>query len=202
MVNLGSGPKPFQVAPEPPSAIKVWADPYLDKPDLFNSYPHWPVTRGMVTSWLSDPAQFRLPTHSNLLNLVDAPVASRDEVKEWLWLVGMAETPQEAVAAAACWLRPGRIEALAGVAEGAFEPAGRAYHIRRTQGSRAVAFGLVPGAGAAVVNPAFIVEGWPGPARVDVPGAIEVRAGHEGDRLVVWARGEFARRVVVRVQGP
>jgi len=202
MVNLGAGPKPFQVAPEPPSAIKVWADPYLDKPDLFNSYPHWPVSRGMVTSWLTDAAQFSLPTHTNLVNLVDSPVASSDEAKEWVWLVGMAETPQDAVTAAACWLKPASVEAVAGVAEGAFDPTGRAYEIRPAQGSTAVHFALLPQAGVPVLNPAFVVDAWTGPAHVEVPGDPEVQTGREGDRLVIWLRGRFAQRLVVRVQAP
>jgi hypothetical protein len=200
VVNLGAGPKPFQVAPEPPSSIKVWADPYLDKPDLFNSYPHWPVTRGMLTSWLGDPAQFNQPTHSNLVNLVNAPQESSDTVKEWVWLVGMADTPEDAVAAGACWLKPAALEEAAGVTASGFDQASRGYQLRLAQGSRSAEFALVPQAGTPVVNPAFVVAGWPGPARVSAPGADEVRIGNEGDCLVVWLRGRFSQRLALRLE--
>lgn len=104
VVNLGNGPRPFMVTPNAPTQVKVWSEPYLDKPDIFNSYPHWPVTRGMLTSWLDDPAMFANPTHSNLANLVNDPVERADGRNDFLWLIGMEHTPfpGEATEARAC----------------------------------------------------------------------------------------------------
>ena len=199
LVNLGAGPRPFLLAPSPPSAIKLWADPYLGKPDIFNSYPHWPVTRGMMTSWLTDPAQFSQPSHSNLANLVDTPVQSRDTEKEWIWLIGMADSPPDALAAAAGWLQPGSVQAGAGVTSQGYSELDRAYHLRHTTGAPTAVFSLTPREGTPIVNPAFVIEGWNGAAQATVPGATEVQTGVEAGRLVLWARGRFDQRLDVRL---
>jgi hypothetical protein len=194
ILNLGNGPYPFMVTPDAPYQTKVWADPYLEKPDLFNSYPHWPVTRGMVTSWLTDPADFARPTHSNLANLVNDPIRRTDEEKDYLWLVGVTPNEQAALEAARCWLRPGRIEPLEGVASGEYSQVERAYILRPTSpDTRALRFTLVPEPGIPVVNPAFIVERWEGGAQVATSGLLWTDGGQEEGKLCVWSRRRLDR---------
>jgi hypothetical protein len=199
IVNLGRGPRPFMVTPDAPTQAKVWADPYVDKPDLFNSYPHWPVTRGMRTSWLDDPADFQRPTHSNLANLVNSPIEQTDREKRFLWLIGMGRSEQEILDISRCWLKPGEVVPGHNLRSKGYSQVERAY-ILSVDGPRApqeCQFTLVPDPDTPVINPAFIIEGWSGPARVSVEGADEVHVGRErddevGERLVVWVRGRSA----------
>ena len=199
VVNVGGGPRPFMVTPDAPEQVKVWGKPYVDKLDLFNSYPHWPVTRGSRTSWLDDPRQFERPTHSNLANLVNRPVRETETEKDWVWLIGVAERDDDARAAAASWLRPGAITAGQGVAGAAYDPMQRAYVLQAAEAAATCEFTLTPPPGGAATDPAFVIKGWTGPARVSVPGAQEVQTGQEPGQLVIWARGQFAQAVQVRV---
>jgi len=204
IINLGEGPRPFMVTSDAPTQVKVWADPYLDKPDLFNSYPHWPVTRGMLTSWLNDPAQFERPTHSNLVSLVNDPIRSTDREKDWVWLIGMAESEQQAIEVARCWLKPGRIVPRRGLAVKDYSLTERAYVLEDTGGNGRFDFTLVPEPDVPIVNPAFIIRNWTEPCRVSVAGAQEVRVERETDAncygLVIWARGRFAGPTKVHVE--
>jgi hypothetical protein len=191
IVHLGNGPYPFMVTPDAPSQVKVWADPYLDKPDLSNSYPHWPVTRGMLTSWLTDPADFARPTHSNLANLVSEPIRETPGEKDFVWLIGVCSSEQQALDAARCWLKPGRIEPHEGLASAEYSQTERAYILRPTPDARTVRFTLVPEEGVPVVNPAFIVEGWEGAVMSAVSNAKHSAVGHEERRTAVWVEGRF-----------
>ena len=192
------------VTPEAPTSTKVWAEPYVHKPDLFNSYPHWPVTRGMQTSWLDEPADFQRPTHSNLANLVNSPIEETDEEKDFLWLIGMGESEQEILDVSRCWLEPGEIVAGRNVEPAGYSQIERAYVLKVEDSRRPCEFTLVPATDTPVVNPAFIVEGWRGPATASVSGAEEVHVGQErgngeGAKLVVWAKGRFAGRTEVKI---
>jgi hypothetical protein len=200
IIRLGNGPYPFMVTADAPSQVKVWADPYLDKPDLFNSYPHWPVTRGMLTSWLTDPADFARPTHSNLANLVSDPIRETPDEHDYLWLIGVCTSDQQALDAARCWLKPGRIEPGEGIASAEYSQIERAYLIRPTEGAKELRFALVPDGGTPVVNPAFMIEGWHGAAEVSVEGARRLASGHEQQGLVAWVEGRFARGTAVEVR--
>lgn len=197
VVNIGQGPKPFMVTLDAPQQVKVWANPYLDKPDIFNSYPHWPVTRGMRTSWLSDPADFARPTHSNLANLVNAPIRETEEEKDFLWLIGVAGKDEDAVAAAGSWLKPGRITAGLGAVAGEYSQIERAYVVMARPQATQCSFTLAPVDGGTITNPAFVIKDWTGRCMVEVPGADRVVAGQEGEQLVVWIRGQFDKTVQV-----
>jgi len=199
IVRLGNGPFPFMVTPDAPSQVKVWADPHLDKPDLFNCYPHWPVTRGMLTSWLTDPADFARPTHCNLANLVSAPIRDTPDEKDFVWLIGVSAEEQQALDAARCWLKPGRIEPLEGLASAEYRQVERAYVLRPADGARALRFTLVPDDGAPIVNPAFVIEGWEGPADLRMAGAESVTHGRERGKLVVSIEGRVRQRTEVEV---
>ncbi|MCE5237995.1 hypothetical protein LLH23_05840 [bacterium] len=199
LVNVGAGPRPFMVTPDAPEQIKVWGKPYVDKLDLFNSYPHWPVTRGLRTSWLDDPRQFGRPTHSNLANLVNRPVRETETEKDWVWLIGVAARDDDALAAAASWLRPGAIAAGQGAVSAAYDPMQRAYVLQAADSAAMCEFTLTPPPGGTLTNPAFVIKGWTGPAQVSIPGAREVQTGQEPGQLVIWARGRFAQAAQVKI---
>jgi len=119
---------------------------------------------------------------------------------DFLWLIGVCASDQQALDAARCWLKPGRIEPGEGVASAEYSQIERAYLIRPTESARTLRFTLVPDEGTPIVNPAFVIEGWQGAANVSVEGAKRVTAGQERQGLVVWAEGRFARptEVVLR----
>ncbi|HCU37702.1 MAG TPA: hypothetical protein DGT21_20385 [Armatimonadetes bacterium] len=204
VVNLGNGPRPFMVTPNAPTQVKVWAEPYLDKPDVFNSYPHWPVTRGMLTSWLDDPALFANPTHSNLANLVNDPVESTTTRKDFLWLIGMEHTPfpdeaTEARTCGGCWLEPGDLRVISGATYTGYSQQERAYMLTADAGAESCRLELFPAAGVPVRNPAFVVKGWGGSSSVTVPGATRIHTGREGDAFVVFVEGTFAGPTAVSI---
>ena len=206
VVNLGDGPRPFMVTPNAPTQVKVWSEPYLDKPDIFNSYPHWPVTRGMLTSWLDDPTLFANPTHSNLVNLVNDPIERTDTRKDFLWLIGMEHTPfpgdaAEARASGGCWLQPGDLRVISGATYTGYSQQERAYMLTAEAGAQSCRLELFPAADVPVRNPAFIITGWDGDAEVSVAGATRVHTGREGDALVVFVEGAFTAPTQITVGG-
>lgn len=178
----------------------------LNKPDIFNSYPHWPVTRGMLTSWLDDPALFANPTHSNLANLVNDPIERADGRSDFLWLIGMEHTPfpQEATEARACggcWLEPGDVRVVSGATYTGYSQQERAYMLIAGAEARNCRLELIPAAGTPVRNPALIIKGWNGDASVTFAGALSVRTGREGDALVIFVDGTFTGPTQITVGG-
>jgi hypothetical protein len=195
------------VTPNSCTQVKVWADPYLDKPDIFNSYPHWPVTRGIPTTWLDDPAMFANPTHSNLVNLVNSPVEQTDSRKDFLWLIGMDHGAYPAEAADAqlsgnCWLQPGEVRGVSGAAYEGYSQRERAYVLTADADAAECRFEMLPADGTAVRNPAFIIEGWDDGAAVAIDGAESIATGREGDNLVIFAKGTFTEPTSVEVLRP
>ncbi len=210
-VNMRNAPDVFQVSNDDYPTIKTWGEPYVDdpepdrhrKPDIFNWYPHWPVTRNMRTSWVDDPARCaRQPTHSNLVNIVDTYLEKHDDCTEWLWLIGVAPEDEERLrAVAANWLRPGELRVLSGGLEpDGYSQRDRAWRLRAPAPARRARLRLTAPEGHALVNPAVIIEGWQGGAEVETrPPADRVCIGREGDALVIWIEGTFARRLRLRV---
>ncbi len=210
-VNMSSGHGVFQVSNDTYPLVKVWAKPYVDdlgpdghlKPDLFNWYPHWPVTRGMRTSWLDDPARYaRHPTHCNLVNIVNTAYENHDDHTEWLWLIGIAPDDDALLrAVAANWLRPGELTIVSGNAESAgYSQRDRAYRLRATRRTRQAVVRMEPPDGHPLVNPALVVEGWRGHATIrTTPQAQSICLGREDRGLVVWIAGLFPEGIEVRL---
>jgi hypothetical protein len=208
-VNMRAGGSVFQVSNDTYPTIKVWAEPYVDdpeghrKPDIFNWYPHWPVTRGMRTSWLDDPAKYsRQPTHCNLLNIVDTAYEKHEDCTEWLWLVGLAPDDESLLrAVAANWLQPGELTVVSGdVQSEGYSQRDRAYRLKAEPDTRGCVLRIEPPVGQPLVNPALLIEGWKGGARVRVaPAAESVSVGQENGRLVVWVAGLFPEGTEMRL---
>jgi hypothetical protein len=168
-VNMRDQPNPFQATADDSTQIKVWAEPYLDKPGLFNCYLHWPISHGIRTTWLEDPADFHRPTHSNLVNIVSDPEVREEDHR--IWVKG-------------------------------YDLMQRAYLLRASASTRACRLTIVPEEGAPIINPAVVIEGWDGDARVTVPGRrVAVMTGRErgGEDLVIWLRGRFEEPVALRL---
>ncbi|HJN18982.1 MAG TPA: hypothetical protein QGH10_26015 [Armatimonadota bacterium] len=198
IVNIKGGPRPFMVTPNAPRQVKMWADPYIDKPDIFNCYPHWPLTRGMETSWLEDPALYEHPTHSNLVNLVNDPIRESDGEEDYVWLIGTVDRAADVLDAARCWIEPGEVEVVAGRGTAEYSQAERAYVLAGVAPGEIV---VTPAPDAPIVNPAFLVLG--GMARGligTVEGAEETRVAVEGIRTIIWAKGTFAEPFRVRLE--
>jgi hypothetical protein len=183
-----------------PDAAKVWAAPFLDKPDIFNCYPHWPVTRGMRTSWLDDLRAFERPSHSNLVNLVSPPIAETRTRKDFLWLIGICTSEGQALAAARAWLSPGSIRPVRGLGQWEFSRRERAYSLTLEPGADVCEFDLVPADDGPCLNPAFLLQGWQGDARVDVSAGGPPLTGPESGLLAVYVPGRLTDATRIRVQ--
>ena len=200
-VNMRDQPNPFQATADDSTQIKVWAEPYLDKPGLFNCYLHWPISHGIRTTWLEDPADFHRPTHSNLVNIVSDPEVREEDYRIWAWLIGIAPGNARLREVVKCWLHPGEVSIEGkGVSFRGYDRMQRAYLVRASASTRACRLTIVPEEGAPIINPALVIEGWDGDARVTVPGRrVAVMTGRErdGKDLVVWLRGRFEEPVTL-----
>jgi hypothetical protein len=131
---------------------------------------------------------------------VNRPLRETAEEKDFLWLIGVCASEQQALDAARCWLKPGRIELLEGLASAEHNQTERAYLLRPAEGARTLRFTLVVEDGVPIVNPAFVIEGWQDEADVSLEGGVRAAIGTEQGSCVVWIEGRFARptRLVVR----
>ena len=206
-VNVIDGAGPFQASRAGGSSyysgVKVWADPPLEKPDIFNCYYHWPVTRGLRTVWLDDPRDFLRPTHSNLMNIVTDEDEEAGDHSVWRWLIGLApKGERELREVAASWLQPGSVRSDELEAKG-FDPNQRAYVLRAGRRVDRCTVTLTPQEGAPIINPALVIEDWGGSGRVEGPRGRRCEIGVErgGADLVVYLPGRFREEtsfVVVR----
>lgn len=199
-VNFRGQPDPFQAIGGGNTSIKVWADPYVDKPDLFNSYWHWPVSRGIRTEWLTDPSYFERPTHSNLVNIVNDPDLREETWRSWTWLIGLAPGDARLREIVDAWLRPPEV-AVEGLRDARYDRDQRAW-VMRANGARDARITVSASEATPVVNPAFVIEGWRGEAQAQVVGSdMDVTLGHERDGrdLVAWVRGRLDRPFTVKM---
>ncbi len=191
-VNIPGQASPFMVVDDGDVDVKVWSDPYVDKPGLFNTYIHWPVSRGIRTTWLDDPADWHRPTHSNLVNVVNRSMGQGTDHEIWAWLIGVSSRERDTRTHAACWLSPGAVTLTGGQFVG-YDKSQRAYVIDADAGIGSMTLTVRPD-GAAIVNPAFLIRNANSRlSRADCPGASRVATGREnGDRdFVVWVEGNF-----------
>jgi hypothetical protein len=201
-VNVRGQRGPFMALPGEGAYVKVWAPPYVDKPGLFNSYLHWPVTHGVRTTWVEGVEQFQRPTHSNLVNVVSPAMQEGEGQSLWVWLIGIAPPERQLTEVAACWLRPGTVEVESGRVEfEGYDQSQRAYVLNAGRSTRRCRLKLVPEAQNPVINPAFVIKGWNGPAKAHVAVARQLAVGREdgGGTLVLWVEGRFEEAVTVDV---
>jgi len=200
-INIPGRPSPFMVVDDDRVDVKVWAQPYVDKPGLFNTYIHWPISRGIRTAWLDDPADWRRPTHSNLVNLVSDAAVRQADNSRWYWLIGQATREKDIREYAECWLRPAPIEVAGGASQG-YDKFQRAYVIAAEPAAAEISITLRPQ--APVVNPAFVIEGAPAAfssVRCSLPDATAALGREDdGKRLVVWVEGRFDREFTLQVR--
>lgn len=201
-VNVRGQPAPFMALPGEGAYVKVWAPPYVDKPGLFNSYLHWPISHGIRTTWVDSVEQYQRATHSNLVNVVNPAMEQADDHSVWQWLIGIAPRQSRLIEVAACWLRPGTVEVESGRVEFAhYDQSQRAYVLSASRSARHCRLRLLPEPGNPIINPAFVIKGWAGPAGARAEEAREIAVGweDEGGTLVVWVRGRFAEAVTVDI---
>ena len=191
-VNIPGQPSPFMVVDDDAPDVKVWAQPYVDKPGLFNTYLHWPVSRGIRTTWLDDPEDWRRPTHSNLVNIVHDEAVREDDHRIWYWLIGVARNERDLRSLAASWLDGGSVALNSGTFEG-YDRSQRAYVIAANPRAKRLSIRVDPDK-ASIANPAFVISGanrWLTEAECDGAKRIEMGRENGGRDLVVWLEGRF-----------
>ncbi|MFQ6097209.1 MAG: hypothetical protein ACE5O2_05725 [Armatimonadota bacterium] len=202
-VNVRGQPDPFMTVPaDYGTYLKVWAEPYANKPGLLNSYLHWPITHGIWTTWVDRDEHFQRPTHSNLVNIVTDEVEDADDHKTWVWLIGIAPPKRRLIEVSACWLRPGEVEVTDGpLASEGYDSSQRAYALKG-RATRATIL-LRPANDAPVINPAFVIEGWDRGMEVrcssDAASSVTVGRERNGTRAVVFAEGRFDEPTAFRL---
>lgn len=201
-VNLPTRLKPFMAVDDADVQVKLWAEPYVDKPGLFNTYLHWPISRGLRTTWLDSAADFQRPTHSNLANLVNAEAESSDDHRVWYWLIGVTSQERSLRQATACWLEPGTVK-VAGGSFDRYDGSQRAYIVKAADRAGQISLTVTPSE-APVVNPAFVISGagqWLSEAGCS-QGAKRVALGRENDGrdLVVYVEGHFDAPFTVEIK--
>ncbi len=201
-VNVRDGPDPFQVSRGGPDVyMKLWYDPPVAKPGLFNSYLHWPITHGVRTTWVDDPRDYARPTHTNLMNIVNPPDEKLADRQIWSWLIGIAPPERQLIALAASWLHPGRvIPETEGLSGGEYDRYSRAYRLQARNAPPRAAFTLRPADDVPVANPAFVISDWRGAADVTVngqTGRAKIGLERDGRDLVLFVEGRFTRDMKV-----
>jgi len=191
-VNIPGRPSPFMVVNDGQVDLKVWSDPYVDKPGLFNTYIHWPVSRGIRTTWLDDASDWHRPTHSNLVNIVSQEEERTEGCSIWYWLIGAANREADIRGFSACWLSPGIVQAQ-GASFTEYDQSQRAYILQATDRADSITVTVKPD-GAEIVNPAFVITGaghWLRTAQCEGARRVEMGRESDGDDLVVWVEGRF-----------
>ncbi len=199
-INLPGQPSPFMVVDDDRVEAKVWARPYVEKPGLFNTYLHWPVSRGIRTAWLDSEADWHRPTHSNLVNLVNDPVVRETDHSIWYWLIGQATRERDIREHAAAWLQQAAVTVEGGLFQG-YDKAQRAYVLSAQPKATELDLTVTPA--TPLLNPAFVIEGAdPGLSRAECSEQAKIALGREndGDRLVVFLQGRFDRSFGLQVR--
>ncbi len=218
VIRLKARRQPF-VAIDPREAAISTFNGHAPK-SRFNCWDHWPISQDK--SWTRVTDKYDRPSHTSLSWIANP---RRPLPKDWhahartdqsvtkLLLTGLTQGgAKQAVAVTRSWLRPARLSIeSAGYAGGDYDPAQRAYLIRRssTDTPKSLTLSWVGSEASPIVNPCVIVRGWgrTGAAvkRVD-PGAAElddVRVGQvatlDGVDLVIWTRlqGEGLVRISI-----
>ncbi len=219
VVNLKASKRPFMIIDPQEASISTFNGHAPNS--RFNCWDHWPVSQDK--SWTRVAASYDRPSHTSL-SWIARP---REPLpKDWkaharteqsvtkLLLNGLTDRRASALAPLAkSWLRPAALKIRSpGFVGGQYDPADRAYHVRRTEGRGPSSLELEFDAseGSPLVSPAVVVGNW-GEANVRAAivggpdrGEIQSRSGHvhrlDGVDLVVWMQIESAVPVRIRWQ--
>jgi hypothetical protein len=198
-VNLKSEWKPFQVAPLPALFTAYNGEKTLSSFEWWN---HWPVAQ-IDSSGRPALAPDRA-SHTSLSHIYWPSAAAEGETITKLLMAGLTRRPAAALAPLAkSWLNPPAISADGLRSEG-YRQEERAYSLTREGAAGKASITLQGSADSPVVNPAFVVRGWSGRARVLVNGKPAGRTGTierlEGSDLIVWIELESVQPVRIEIE--
>lgn len=195
IVNLKSKEKPFQIAPPEGARIVGFNDE--KSMFMFQMWNHWPVAP-IPSSGRPAVAPDR-PSHSSLSHIYWDPYQKGDQTETKLLLNGLTtSSPSQLLPLAKSWISPAAIKAVSGDAIGAeYDPSQRAFLVHRPTAapSRPLTLEISASAESPLVNPAFVIENWSGPAKISVTSKhaqvnSPVHVGYvhhlEGDCLIVF----------------
>lgn len=208
IVNLKSKAKPFQIAP--PAGAHI--DGFNDEKSMFmfEAWNHWPVAQ-IPSSGRPAVAPDR-PSHSSLSHIYWEPYQKGDQTETKLLLNGLTtSSPTQLLPLAKSWISPPAIKAVSGDATGAeYDPTQRAFLVHRpaTAPSGPLTIAISASVESPLVNPAFVIENWNGPAKItaSVKGTqvnIPVHIGYahhlEGDCLIVFMEYSSSEETQVKI---
>ncbi|MET0309116.1 MAG: LamG domain-containing protein [Sphingomonas sp.] len=202
-INLKSAWKPFAVAGAGPAKFEgINWEPSMSSFEWWN---HWPVAQ--IRSSGRPALTSDRPSHSSLSHIY-WPIADKDEKRlTRVLLTGLTQQKAEALAPRArSWLTPPDA-AISDGGNARYDASQRAYLVQPGTAGGPVRIDIAASEAHPLVNPAFVIEGWQGEAKVSIdgPGGATVvpQIGYvetlQGRRLVVFARLEAREKLVVTV---
>lgn len=169
-VNLRGAYDTFTIMPEGEDNIiaPYWDDDFENSsPDgHFVSWDHWPVNN--IRAFGRGSRENRYPSHTSLFHMYDGPPSAMGEaMQQRLLLTGLTDRDDAFVRRLArSWLRPPAIEPGDGVDEARHDATERAYRLRAS--APRLDFTLAGSTDGPIINPAFVIDGWPEGATADV----------------------------------
>lgn len=216
IINLKAKRRPFVAIAPDEASISIFGGHAPNS--RFNCWDHWPISQDK--NWTRVATKHDRPTHTSL-SWIAKPRESkpvgwkiRDPERHRytkLLLTGLtARKPGEVVRLVRSWLSPPALEVKSpGLDGGAFDPAERAYRLRRKAAAKASGFDVVLKGSPErpIVNPALVIEDWDGKSEkvsVSVDGAnAKSRVARfqklNGTGLVVWLELTADRPITIRI---
>ncbi len=209
LVNLKSQYKPFEIVN--PAGGVTWHVYGSERSySMFEWWNHWPVSQ--IASSGRPAMEPDRPSHTSLSDIYWGDYSSTQHTETKLLMTGLtADGPNPLVELARSWLSPAPASAVGPAVLGiAYDPAQRAYVVRRTADAPPSAFEVtLRGSQASpLVNPALVIENWSGAASVQVLGHAQIdssiRTGAasniESRSLVVWCPLEETGEIHLRIE--
>ena len=208
IVHLKSKENPFEIVWPKGNSMDTYSD--TKSYSMFEWWDHWPVAQ-ISNSFRLAVAPDR-PSHASLSHIYWDPYEKTEDTATKLLLCGLTSPDAPGVVTLAkSWLSPPAIQATGtGVASGVYDPAQRAFVIKRDAAAAPSPLTVTLDASAdkPLVNPALVVENWEALAKVrlngkPLTGKDKVRIGlshNEGvASLVVWLKLEATTKTVIQL---
>jgi hypothetical protein len=208
IVHMKSKENPFEIVWPKGVSLDTYSD--TKSYSMFEWWDHWPVAQ-ISNSFRLAVAPDR-PSHSSLSHIYWDPYDKTEDTETKLLLCGLTSPDAPGVVTLAkSWLSPSPIQATgAGVASAAYDPAQRAFVIKRDAVAPPASLTVTLDASTdkPLVNPALVVENWEALAKVrlngkPLTGKDKVRIGlshNEGSAtLVVWLKLDATSKTVIQL---
>jgi hypothetical protein len=208
IVHLKSKENPFEVVWPKGNSMSTYSD--TKSYSMFEWWDHWPVAQ------ISN--SFRLavtpdrPSHASLSHIYWDPIDRTEDTMTKLLLCGLTSPDAPGVVTLAkSWLSPAPIAAAGqGVTGQQYDPAQRAFVVHRDAAAApsTLTVTLAASSDNPLVNPALVVENWPGRASVRINGKAvsgkhHVRIGTSNNEgaanLIVWFKLEANAKTVIQL---